>query len=324
MEEEETNESEGFGANGNETEFGGTGHEGPVAKLPKKRAVIGILDVEADELFGKPAFNEPETLEAMRGLGYIPEDLVVPTNQVPGLPRDDATRIRVLKELDKRRKEMIRNVIRERNRLIMKKQRSDALDDAFSGRDSDMSSERRKHKPTSYHVESMTEEERKKVVRATHRLNRPAEIPDFVMKPFCLKKRKKPRNVLVDNGKIDRGRHVKLAGLTDIEKAIMRREKQVEKRLSILEKEKKDKIHKVNKGQIQKVASQKRVLAKMEEQQQILAKQMSKKLIDAEFRKREAQAQRMAEMQRREKARMERVRMAEEESRAFQKKKRKF
>jgi hypothetical protein len=111
-----------------------------------------------------------------------------------------------------------------------------------------------------------------------------------------------------------------LAGLTDIEKAIMRREKQVEKRLSILERERKDKIHKVNKGQMQKVASQKKLLAKLDEQQQILGKEVSKKLIDAELRKREAQAQRMAELKRRDKARMERVRMAEEEARKAEKK----
>jgi hypothetical protein len=77
---------------------------------------FGILDLQPDGLVIPPVFREPETLQAMRRLGYVPEDLTMMTSI--GFHSDNIDiRNKVLRELDRRRMRMVENLIAERNRI---------------------------------------------------------------------------------------------------------------------------------------------------------------------------------------------------------------
>jgi len=78
---------------------------------------FGILNCQPDELFVPPVFTEPETVEAMQRLGYLPEDLTV-VSHLSYDSMDPGLRNKVFLELDKCRRQMIQNVIEERNRIL--------------------------------------------------------------------------------------------------------------------------------------------------------------------------------------------------------------
>jgi hypothetical protein len=84
---------------------------------PAAKGTFGILDFPRDSIGTVPCFTEPETVEAMRRLGYVPEDLT----QAAGLGLDTQNgevREKVMGELEHRRMELISNVIEERNKII--------------------------------------------------------------------------------------------------------------------------------------------------------------------------------------------------------------
>jgi hypothetical protein len=78
---------------------------------------LGILDIDPKGLKTPPAFTEPETIDAMRRLGYVPEDLIV-VNRL-GIDFDNISiRDKVLAELDRRRMQLVDKLIAERNRIV--------------------------------------------------------------------------------------------------------------------------------------------------------------------------------------------------------------
>ena len=51
--------------------------------------MIGILDVNIEELYDPPIFTEIETLKAMDILGYSPNDLKIPSiSELDSLPKN--------------------------------------------------------------------------------------------------------------------------------------------------------------------------------------------------------------------------------------------
>jgi hypothetical protein len=81
------------------------------------RGTFGILDLPDARLTTPPCFTEPETLEAMTRLGYTPEDLTQ-VSTASFSAQNSTLRDKVLLELDRRRMQMISNVIAERNRIV--------------------------------------------------------------------------------------------------------------------------------------------------------------------------------------------------------------
>ena len=68
------------------------------------------------ELKNLPNFEEPETIEAMERLGYVKDDLIPKAyDEVPG---DDELRAKIIPELEKRRIQMIDEVMEERQRVL--------------------------------------------------------------------------------------------------------------------------------------------------------------------------------------------------------------
>jgi hypothetical protein len=63
------------------------------------------------------AFSDPETLEAMKRLGYVPEDLL-PSAGLAFDPHNPSLRRKIFIELDRRRMQMMSDVIAERNRAV--------------------------------------------------------------------------------------------------------------------------------------------------------------------------------------------------------------
>jgi hypothetical protein len=86
----------------------------PVQRRPPEP--FGILDLQFDGLVIPPVFSEPETIQAMRRLGYVPEDLTVATS-IGFSSENIEIRNKVLRELDGHRMKMTENVIAERNRI---------------------------------------------------------------------------------------------------------------------------------------------------------------------------------------------------------------
>jgi hypothetical protein len=78
---------------------------------------FGILDVDPDHIFVAPLFTEPETLEAMRRLRCAPEELVIVTDLDIAV-ESESLHYKVLIELDRRRMQLISDIITERNRII--------------------------------------------------------------------------------------------------------------------------------------------------------------------------------------------------------------
>ena len=77
--------------------------------------MIGILDVNIEELYDPPIFTEIETLKAMDILGYSPNDLKIPSiSELDSLPKNAEIQSRILSELEKKRKEMINKLIKVR------------------------------------------------------------------------------------------------------------------------------------------------------------------------------------------------------------------
>ena len=194
---------------------------------------IGILDMDPNNLIDKPFFTEPETVEAMSQLGYTPEDLLImDTNNIQELPPQDDIRNTVREELDKRRIQMIQNIIKKRNEIInnpknenqtnpqnelgkkkkkkggkgkkaknkdknsLRRKKNDDDDSENDDNDSKLSVKKQGRKSNRrIHVDH-TDEEIKEMVQATHHLNRPAPISDPPYNPSKLKKRKKKQEDL--------------------------------------------------------------------------------------------------------------------------------
>jgi hypothetical protein len=92
----------------------------PLPKPPQKpstKRVYSILDLSPERRATPPTFREPETLEAMKRLGYVPDDFTE-TAAFRLDTQNPRIREKVLAELDRRRMKMISNVIAERNRIV--------------------------------------------------------------------------------------------------------------------------------------------------------------------------------------------------------------
>ena len=87
--------------------------------------MIGILDVNIEELYDPPIFTEIETLKAMDILGYSPNDLKIPSiSELDSLPKNAEIQSRILSELEKKRKEMINKLIKVREEVLLREQQN--------------------------------------------------------------------------------------------------------------------------------------------------------------------------------------------------------
>ncbi|KAK8871096.1 hypothetical protein M9Y10_009009 [Tritrichomonas musculus] len=103
---------------------GYSNHDDYENKESNDEQVFGILDMKPESLPVPPFFNEPATIEAMERLGFVPADLMPSDySQVPG---NDEIRFRLIIELEKRRIQMIEEVIDERNKIIKGAQMQEA------------------------------------------------------------------------------------------------------------------------------------------------------------------------------------------------------
>ena len=75
-----------------------------------ERKIIGILDIKPSEILSPPEFTEEATLLAMKNLSILPEELVL----------SDESKLKLQEALDaeKKRFELIRQIVKERNRII--------------------------------------------------------------------------------------------------------------------------------------------------------------------------------------------------------------
>lgn len=276
---------------------------------------LGILDIDPETLYERPVFTEPETIAAINELGYAVDDLVIAKPEsIADLPEQEGMRVQILLELDRRRKKMIEDVIRERNRMLSGK---DEPVPASSTKSVNRKSKRKKKHargPTKTTKEPKTEEELKKMKEATHRLNRPAGITNADAKPLVLKRRKKAKKLTAEQIRMKRIMDKEASDQKKLQKQAAKNEKIFEKRIAEVEQKRMQKAEEARKKRITRLASQQKALEKIEKTQQKAANDVMKKLQDAEKRRAMAQRERVAELKRRAKAREERSKLAEQEA----------
>jgi hypothetical protein len=83
--------------------------------LESTNPTFGILDVDPDSITAPPQFSEEATVNAMRNLQLLAEDLV-PHKAAD--TSDPELQVQVSRELERRRRELIGHVVAERNRLV--------------------------------------------------------------------------------------------------------------------------------------------------------------------------------------------------------------
>lgn len=332
------------------------------SKTNKK--IIGILDVDPESIHEKPFFTEPETIEAMSQLGYSTNDLVIiDTDRIPDLPPQEDIRNSVKKELDKRRIQMIQNIIDKRNSLIndntdlnsgkkkstikkRKKIHQSSTNDNESSQISSSEQEtneksKKKKKKAKKHPKQIskdnsasqvktkrshvqhTDEEIKEMVLSTHHLNRPAPISDPDYQVQRLRKRKK--KVKVDPFEV-RKKAIEKKNKAELRKINLEAKKKEKKEIECLKNAENHRLEKVQHMQEMRKKHEKDLdkISKLQlEEQRKLAKKTLLKYDQAEKRRKEARQQQMIEMKKKAKEREERIKKAELEAKRLQEEKQK-
>lgn len=312
--EETTNEEEKYTENGNQIGF-------------------SILDVDPDGLLFPPQFTEKETIEAMKNLGYVPEDLIIPDlSEVSDLPEHNETRMRVQAELNRRRKQMFENILNERNLLIDIRDGKVVSSKIHSTRvqESTIKVEigeepapiktkrskgkkkitRKKPNKVSTNRRKKTDDELKKDVENTHPLNAPLLRTDIKQAPLVLKKRK-PLKEAPEEIRRKKLKKRKKIQEKQIEKLIRTKNRQAKSRIAQLEEENKKKIDEIHQRRLEHDRQVLKLKEKADKEHQKKAKKALQKMDEIEKRRKEAKKAKIEQLKQRAKQRQERARQVE-------------